>query len=230
MMASCTLSYSKRINIGNPRHHWSWCSSTHCSMAVRCSLIASSCALAPVNIVPMVEERKKISDQGKKELFEAVCFKLIEAKDYRGRLYSGIPDIAEHLDAIAGALREDGLLPGAADAPDAGGPPQEDDPVLERDEDLDLLGGGDVERDPYSELAVAVQTSGAKLGEIVKQVTDEQNALKKDQKSAKYLLKTLSSISRLLWDVRANGLNMALKANSSPSTRLHWSGLPIFCR
>ena len=34
----------------------------------------------------MVEKRKKITDQGRKELFEAVCFKLIETKDYQGRL------------------------------------------------------------------------------------------------------------------------------------------------
>lgn len=31
----------------------------------------------------MVKERQKITDQGKKELFETVCFKLIETKDYQ---------------------------------------------------------------------------------------------------------------------------------------------------
>lgn len=155
----------------------------------------------------MVEERKKISDQGKKELFEAVCFKLIETKDYHGRLYSVIPDIAQNLDAIAAVLRDEGLLPQAAAHSGTGGSSQENGPSLEEDEDIDLLGGESMERDTYSELASAVQTSGAKLGDIVKQVSDEQKALKNDQKNAKYLLKTLSSVSRSLWEVLANGLN-----------------------
>lgn len=155
----------------------------------------------------MVEERKKISDQGKKELFEAVCFRLIEAKDYHGRLYTVIPDIAQNLDAIAAVLRDEGLLPQAAAHSGAGDHSQENDSSFEEDEDIDLLGGESMEKDSYSELASAVQASGAKLGDIVKQISDEQKALKNHQKTAKYLLNTLSSISRSLWEVRANGLN-----------------------
>ena len=53
----------------------------------------------------MVKERQKITDQGNKELFETVCFKLIEIKDYQGRLYSAIPEIAENLEEVAEELR-----------------------------------------------------------------------------------------------------------------------------
>lgn len=156
----------------------------------------------------MVEERKKISDQGRKELFEAVCFKLIETNDYQGRLYSGIPEIAAHLDAIAVALQEKGLLSNGQDESGTSGVSGVDDSTpVEDDEDIDLLGGEDTKKDQFSELAAAVQTYPVKLGGLVKQVTDEQKAIKNEQKSSKYLLNTLSSISRSLWNVRSNGLN-----------------------
>lgn len=156
----------------------------------------------------MVEERKKITDQGRKELFEAVCFKLIETKDYQGRLYSGIPDIAAHLDAIASALQEKGLLPQQEEQAGNEGAAENSSDVTEQDdEDIDLLGGEDTAKDQFSELASAVQSSPIKLGGLVKQVTDEQKAIKNEQKSSKYLINTLSTVSRSLWNVRANGLN-----------------------
>ncbi len=151
----------------------------------------------------MVEERKKITDQGRKELFEAVCFKLIETKDYQGRLYSAIPDIAANLDAIAHLLQENGLLPKDetdVTAEDGSQPTPEED-------DVDLLGGEDTEKDKYSELASAVQATQKKLGGPVKQAIDEQKALKNEQKSNRFLLTTLSKVSQLLWNVRTDGLN-----------------------
>lgn len=172
----------------------------------------------------MVDERKKITDQGRKELFEAVCFTLIEHKDYQGRLYSSIPEIAENLDAIASALQEKGLLPQAPkpqqptlpdqpaqpttpekpsdDGQDAGGTPAAED-----DDDIDLLGGETTKKDTFSELAAAVQGSGIKLGGLVKQITDEQKSLKNEQKSAKYMINALSSVAKSLWNVRNSGLN-----------------------
>jgi len=154
----------------------------------------------------MVEERKKINNQGRKELFEAVCFKLIETKDYQGRLYSGIPEVAEHLEAIANALQEKGLLP--KEETSNGKDKTNETSVSDSDEDdLGLLGGEETEKDKYSELASAIQTSHVKLGGLVKQVTDEQKAIKSEQKSSKYLLNTLSQIARNLWNVRSNGLN-----------------------
>lgn len=153
----------------------------------------------------MVEERKKITDQGRKELFEAVCFKLIEVKDYQGRLYSSIPEIAEHLDAIAAALQEKGLLPTTNGSSSAGS--QDGESGATDGDDIDLLGGTDAEKDTLSELATAVQTSPVKLGGLVKQVTDEQKAIKAEQKTSKYLVKSLSTINRTLWNIRSNGLN-----------------------
>lgn len=158
----------------------------------------------------MVEERKKISDQGRKELFEAICFKLIETKDYKERLYAVIPGISENLDAIADALREKGLLPSTENEEEE---PKEktDAPAIEDEDDDDLLVGDEEEGDStnkgYSELATAVQTSDVKLGGLIKQITDEQKAIKAEQKNANFLLKTLASVSRTLWGVRSNGLN-----------------------
>lgn len=161
-----------------------------------------------------VEERRKIADQGRKELFESVCFKLIEQKDYQGRLYSVIPEIAEHLDTLADELREKGLLP------NTGQPTRPTfNPALVADEDqdggdsegdfddLDLLGGEETEVDANSELAVRVQATDVKLGGLVKQVVEEQKALKSEQKSAKYLVNTLSKVSKLLVNAQLSGLN-----------------------
>ena len=151
----------------------------------------------------MVEERKKITDQGRKELFEAVCFKLIETKDYQGRLYSAIPDIAANLDAIAHLLQDKGLLP----KDETGAPVENGSQPTPEEDDVDLLGGEDTEKDKYSELASAVQTTQIKLGGPVKQAIDEQKALKSEQKSNRFLLTTLSKVSQLLWNVRTDGLN-----------------------
>lgn len=158
----------------------------------------------------MVEERKKISDQGRKELFEAICFKLIETKDYKERLYAVIPGISENLDAIADALREKGLLPSTENEEEEL-EEKTDAPAIEDEDDDDLLGSDEEEGDStnkgYSELATAVQTSDVKLGGLIKQITDEQKAIKAEQKNANFLLKTLASVSRTLWGVRSNGLN-----------------------
>ena len=159
----------------------------------------------------MVDERKKISDQGRKELFEAVCFKLIETKDYQGRLYSAIPDIAENLDAIARVLQDKGLLPKEETG---AGTEQEKSP---EGDDVDLLGGEDTEKDTYSELASVVQSSEVKIGNSVKQVIDEQKAIKSEHKSNRFLLTSLAKVSQLLWNVRSDGLNEGAITDGVPA-------------
>ena len=100
-------------------------------------------------------------------------------------------------------MQDKGLLPkDEADIPTEYG----SQPAPEED-DVDLLGGEDTEKDKYSELASAVQTTQIKLGGPVKQAIDEQKALKSEQKSNRFLLTTLSKVSQLLWNVRTDGLN-----------------------
>lgn len=148
----------------------------------------------------MVDERKKITDQGKKELFEAVCFKLIEKNDYQGNLHHVIPEIAQNLEVIASTVLEKKLIP-----------PVESTSVdvAESSEDIDLLGGGSTKKDSFSEIATAIQSSAIKLGGVVKQVTEEQKAIKAEQKSNKYLINTLAKINSLLMSVKSAGLNEA---------------------
>lgn len=151
----------------------------------------------------MVIERQKITDQGKKELFEAVCFKLIEAKDYQGRLYNVIPDIAENLEEVADELRSKGLIPSVPATPanlDTG-------TSMESADDLDLLGGEATPVDPYSALATAIQESDEKIAGVVKQVIDEQKSLKSEQKSSQYLVNTLAKVAKFLWSAEIAGLN-----------------------
>lgn len=151
----------------------------------------------------MVKERQKITDQGKKELFETVCFKLIEAKDYQGRLYSAIPDIAENLQGVAEELRSKGLIPAVPTSTIY--MPEETE--ADTDDDLDLLSGEVTTVDPYSALATAIQKSDIKIGGVVKQVIDEQKSLKNEQESAQYLLNTLVKVSKLLWNAEIAGLD-----------------------
>lgn len=150
----------------------------------------------------MVKERQKITDQGKKELFEIVCFKLIETKDYQGRLYAAIPEIAENLEEVAEELRAKGLISGVSTSEF----PTSATADVEMD-DLDLLGGETTTVDPYSVLATAIQDSDVKIGGVVKQVLDEQKSIKSEQKSAQYLLNTLAKVSKLLWNAEIAGLN-----------------------
>lgn len=151
----------------------------------------------------MVIERQKITDQGKKELFETVCFKLIESKDYQGRLYNAIPDIAENLEEVADELRSKGLIPNLPTTP----APLDTGISTESADDLDLLGGEATPIDPYSALATAIQESDVKLGGVVKQVIDEQKSLKSEQKSSQYLVNTLAKVAKFLWSAEIAGLN-----------------------
>ena len=150
----------------------------------------------------MVKERQKITDQGKKELFETVCFKLIETKDYQGRLYSAISEIAENLEEVAEELRSKGLIPGISTS--QAGETTGNDII---DDDLDLLGGEPTAVDPYSALATAIQAADVKIGGVVKQVIDEQKSIKSEQKSAQYLVNTLVKVSKLLWNAEIAGLD-----------------------
>lgn len=150
----------------------------------------------------MVKERQKITDQGKKELFETVCFKLIETKDYQGRLYSAIPEIAENLEEVAEELVSKGLISYAPTLQT--GENFENDVA---DDDLDMLGGETTTVDPYSALATAIRVADVKIGGAVKQVIDEQKSIKSEQKSAQYLVNTLAKVSKLLWNAEIAGLS-----------------------
>lgn len=153
-----------------------------------------------------VDARRKISDQGKKELFEAVCFKLIEQKDYQGRLYSAIPDIAEHLDIFAEQLQEKGLLQSENITPgDCDGNASLTNSQVE--DEIDLLGGEETETNQFSDMASALQTTDIKLGKFAKQLLDEQKAIKNEMKSNRYLVNTLAKVSKMLWNVEISGLN-----------------------
>ena len=52
-----------------------------------------------------------------------------------------------------------------------------------------------------------IQAADIKLGGLVKQVVEEQKALKTEQKNAKYLVDTLSKVSKLLTNAQLSGLN-----------------------
>lgn len=154
----------------------------------------------------MVEHRHKTKGMGRKELFEVLCFKLIEDGDYKGRLYDAIPKLAESLDAVAEEIQEKKLMP--ENLPENNNH-QNMSLIDGNNDDLDFLGGEDIEVDAYSILATSIQNSDVKLGALVKQVIDDQESLKNEQKSNRYLLNTLARIVKQLWNIEMAGLNEA---------------------
>lgn len=150
----------------------------------------------------IVNERKKLQDQGKKELFEEICFNLIEKGDYPERLYSAIPNIADNIDAIANKLQGKYYFVKEK---------SNDNSSSTRgwlfDDDINLLGGEDTEKETYSNIASAIQRSNEKLGDLIKQTIDEQKSIKSEQKNSKFLLNALSKASSLLQTAFSNGLN-----------------------
>ncbi len=154
----------------------------------------------------LADMRTKLKGQGRKELLEAVCFKLLENRDYSRRLYEIIPDVAENIDAIAAGLKDENILPKSEGvAPN--------NPTSTGD-DIDILGGsGGIIPDDISTLATTLRNTKVRVGDFVKRTIDEQKAIKDEQKSAKFLINTLAKVSKELNSARTAGLKEEMNLN-----------------
>ena len=169
------------------------------------------------------EERKKISEQDKKELFETLVFQLIQNHSgYSGRLYDIIPDIAKNLDAIyedmkakmeavetqKGETEEESEKEQSGKAEGVSTDTDNDTAINNGDgDDLDLLGGEAIETGKYAKVTKAIQNGVIdNVSEIVTNTLDNQKALQAEAKTSGFLIGQLSKASSYLQNAVNNGL------------------------
>lgn len=144
----------------------------------------------------IVASRPKISGIGSQEVFKQAAFTLIEKpEDAGGRLYEAIPAIVESLDQVKEKLQEQfEVKPAAADAglhELFGGAP-----VPPGDKPADMPLAKEIQKPENAE----------KARKIIVEVIESQKQLKKDAKSANYLLDCCAKAQALLAAAVKDGL------------------------
>lgn len=144
----------------------------------------------------IVTSRQKISGIGSKEVFKQAAYTLIEKpEDAGGRLYEAIPAIMESLDQVRERLQDEFNVKPAAP-----------------DHQLDgLFGGVTVVADEKAidmPLAAEIQKpeNAEKARKIIVEVIESQRQLKRDAKSANYLLDCCAKAQALLAAAVKDGL------------------------
>lgn len=144
----------------------------------------------------IVTSQPKISGIGSQEVFKQAAYTLIEKpEDAGGRLYEAIPAIMESLDQVREKLQDEfNVKPAAPDA--------------QLDE---LFGGGIVAEGEQSiDLPLAQEIlkpeNAEKARKIIVEVIETQKQLKKDAKSASYLLDCCAKAQALLAAAVKDGL------------------------
>lgn len=143
----------------------------------------------------LVQGRQKVSGLGGQEVFKQAAFVLIDKpEEAGGRLYEAIPAIVESLDIVKERLAEE-FNPG----------------VSEPDGDLDqLFGGGASGRAGGGDVALAGEIqkpeNSARARAVIVEVIESQKQLKKDSKTAGYLLGNCAKANALLMAAVKDGL------------------------
>ncbi|WP_426348683.1 hypothetical protein ACPWSR_13130 [Alloiococcus sp. CFN-8] len=144
----------------------------------------------------MVKGRKKLQDQGEKELFESLAFSFITSGGSEGRLYETIPDIVDNIKEIAEELAPRIVA--------------EEEELQEEDDAENLLSGGEqIEVSQASKVAAAVrQTEDVGIIQnTTKSVIEVQKQLKNEKKAENFLVLKLSKAVSELQNAITNGLN-----------------------
>ncbi len=143
----------------------------------------------------IVTSRPKISGIGSQEVFKQAAYTLIEKpEDAGGRLYEAIPAIMESLDQVKEKLQDEFDVKPAA-----------------TDEQLEgLFGGSKVAESESIDMPLAKEIqkpeNAEKARKIIVEVIESQKQLKKDAKSANYLLDCCAKAQALLAAAVKDGL------------------------
>lgn len=147
----------------------------------------------------IVQNRSKVTGLAKQEVFKEAAFALIDDPSSVGRLYEAIPALAAHIEQVSKALAQEFPLEN---------PPLADD--LE-----ELFGGGLNEPGLGVEgglVAVLQQPERmVRAREVIANVLEAQRQLKKDTKTAGYLLDTCAKANGLLAAAVKDGLRPETK-------------------
>jgi hypothetical protein len=149
----------------------------------------------------IVSSRPKINGIGNQEIFKQAAYALIDNPEEAGvRLYQAIPEIMVNLDQVKTKLQEGFDVKAAAT-----------DPGLENLFGSD--GGSPVESPTDMPLAKDIQNqaNADKARKIIVEVIESQRQLKKDSKTANYLLDCCAKAQALL----AAGIKDGLRAESN---------------
>jgi hypothetical protein len=144
----------------------------------------------------VVASRKKIAGIGNQEVFKQAAYTLIDKpEDAGGRLYEAIPAILESLEQVKEKLQEEfNVQPAAPDA--------ELDELF--GDTLGSLGGESIDMPLAREIQKPENVDKAR--KIIVEVIDSQKQLKKDSKSASYLLDCCAKAQALLAAAVKDGL------------------------
>ena len=145
----------------------------------------------------LVNARSKLGTAGERELFKQAAFILIDDADAvgerLGRLYEAIPGVQEHLEVIKAKLQNRFQVQPAGD-----------------DADLGNLFGAASPKEDAIDLPLAAEIRKPEnvdaAREIIVEAIESQKELKKDAKSANYLLTTISKANGLMAAAVAQGL------------------------
>ncbi|KJV30051.1 hypothetical protein [Luteibacter yeojuensis] len=141
----------------------------------------------------LLSSRAKINDAGAKELFKEAAFVLMDRpEEAGGRLYDAIPAIAEYLDSVREKLSSEfGRGEGAVD------------------ESIDALFGG-ISEDAATDVTLAATLqkpeNAIRARELIVDVIESQRQLKKNEKSANFLLDCCARASSQLSAAIMHGL------------------------
>ena len=149
----------------------------------------------------LVQWRVKIPGLAKQEMFKEAVFALIDDPSAVGRLYEAIPALADSLEQVRMRLSEEF----AEDATDA---------VVAPSAELDaLFGGGGFTPPPETALVQLLQKeeSRDRARQVIADVLEAQRQLKKDVKTAGYLLDTCAKANASLTAAAKDGLRSESK-------------------
>lgn len=143
----------------------------------------------------MRKAQQKLPTAGDKELFKRSSFALLDdASSAGGRLYSVIPKIQEHLDAVKASLSKE--FPVAAPMPDP--------------ETQALFGGAapSAKPDPAIPLAAAItkEENAAKARQIIVKTIETEEELKREKRKEDHLLELVSAANTKLQAVISSAL------------------------
>lgn len=128
--------------------------------------------------------RKTFRDEGERDIFEKVCYCLLDDSSDQGRrLYEAIPQVQQYLPKVIEKLKAEVYSPGVHE------------PIVKQS---DILGSSDF--NDLSEIAKVVndQANYKKISDIVRDVIEGERAIEREKQNANYVLKLVTEASTRL--------------------------------
>lgn len=137
--------------------------------------------------IQLAKFRRAISDEGKKEFFQALCYSQFKEGIQNNRLYETVKDIANNLDRLFEVFSQQRQHIFTSVSPKDTG------------DDIGILLNGEQKQNKYSLLARSIHDNPIpNIGETIQDVIQEQQAIEKEIQDSQFLINSLSRISNQL--------------------------------